>query len=117
MANPTGWTYRVAFNLAKSGFRRRAAERRAHRRAITIDVVDDGETDRLAVRDALGGLPERQRTAVVLRYYGQLSVAETAAAMGCAEGTVRALTSQGVQRLRASFPIEGRVDEEVADHE
>lgn len=42
---------------------------------------------------------------MVFRYFGQLSVRETAAAMGCAEGTVRALTSQGIAALRAHFDI------------
>jgi RNA polymerase sigma factor (sigma-70 family) len=52
------------------------------------------------VRRALAALPARQREAVVLRYVLDLSVDETAQRMGCAAGTVRALTSQGIARLR-----------------
>jgi hypothetical protein len=37
--------------------------------------------------------------------------------MGCAEGTVRALTSQGVQRLRAAFPTNDRPDVEVHERD
>jgi RNA polymerase sigma factor (sigma-70 family) len=49
----------------------------------------------------VAGLPPRQRAAVVLRYFADLSVAETAAAMGCAQGTIKALTSQGLGTLRS----------------
>ena len=50
--------------------------------------------------------PPAEREAVVFRYFGQLSVRETATAMGCAEGTVRALTSQGIAALRTHFDID-----------
>ena len=46
-------------------------------------------------------LTARQREAIVLRYYAQLSGAETASVMHCAEGTVRALTYQAISSLRA----------------
>jgi RNA polymerase sigma-70 factor (ECF subfamily) len=121
--NPAGWTYRVAFNLAVSRGRSRQAERRAQQRAlagIRTEAAPASEADvpeRIAVRAALAALPPRQRAAVVLRYYGQLSVAETAEAMGCAAGTVRALTAQGVDRLRAALPITDHIDLEVRDRD
>ncbi|MBL8931314.1 MAG: SigE family RNA polymerase sigma factor [Kineosporiaceae bacterium] len=49
---------------------------------------------------ALAQLPPRQRAAVVLRYFDDLTEAATAAAMGCSVGTVRAHTSRGIARLR-----------------
>ena len=52
------------------------------------------------VRRALADLPPRQRAAVVLRYYGGLSVDETAAALGCSSTNVRSQTSRGLARLR-----------------
>ena len=47
----------------------------------------------------MGGLSPRQREAVILRILMDHSVAETAEAMGCARGTVKALTHQGLRAL------------------
>lgn len=56
--------------------------------------------ERDALRRALLALPVRQRTALVLRHYADLSEADTAAAMDCAVGTVKSLTSRGLVALR-----------------
>lgn len=60
------------------------------------DVVE-----RLSQLELLRQLPPRRREAVVLRFYYDLSVQETAAALGCSEGTVKSLTSRGLESLRA----------------
>jgi len=52
------------------------------------------------VRKSLDILPERQKLAVVLRVYENLSCAETAKAMGCSEGAVKAHYHSGVKRLK-----------------
>ncbi|MGH2705097.1 MAG: sigma factor [Actinomycetota bacterium] len=68
MDHPRAWTYRTAFNLAASWFRRRRAEQRARARleAMTLnDVSEEAAADRLAVRRPVAGLPKRQRIAVV----------------------------------------------------
>lgn len=103
MTSPEAWTYRTAFNLARSSGRRRAAERRAMRRLTgqpRPSLPDDATA--IAVRDALAALTPRQRAAIVARFYVGFSVAEAAHALGCADGTVRALTAQAVARLRAA---------------
>ena len=104
MASPEAWTYRVALNLANSHYRRRAAERRANARqeCIRLDAPDADAADALAVRQAVSLLPKRQRAALVLRYYADLPVTETATLLGCAPGTVKALTHQAIAALRAS---------------
>ena len=104
MAAPEAWTYRVALNLASSHYRRRAAERRAAARQRAMQVEDAGAdtADAIAVREAVARLPKRQRAALVLRYYADLPVSETAALLGCAPGTVKALTHQAIAGLRAS---------------
>jgi RNA polymerase sigma-70 factor (sigma-E family) len=102
-ASPEAWTFRVAFNLCASRFRRRAAEHRAYRRlGMPPTVTADDDTDEvLAMRAALAVIPPRQRAAVVLRHLGGLTVPETAEALGCPEGTVKSLTARGLAALRA----------------
>jgi RNA polymerase sigma factor (sigma-70 family) len=103
MAAPGAWTHRVAINLANRTFRRRAAERAAqHRQASGPPAPHEPDhADAIAVRAAVVGLPRRQRTALVLRYYSDLPVAEVAELMSCSQGTVKALTHQAVAALRA----------------
>ena len=57
--------------------------------------------ERSAVIAALRGLPGRQREAIVLRYYADLSEAEIAAAMGISRGAVKSHTARGMAVLRA----------------
>jgi RNA polymerase sigma-70 factor (sigma-E family) len=59
-----------------------------------------------AVFAALAALPPRTRAAVVLRHLSQLSITETAEALGCSEGTVKSQTARGLARLRASLTPE-----------
>lgn len=104
MDAPTMWVYGTGLNLARSWFRRRGAERRALRRAGDRETAawSDPETATVvAVRAAIAELPSRQRAALVLRYYADLGVDDAAAALGCAPGTVKALTHQARQRLAA----------------
>ncbi|MEV4147284.1 SigE family RNA polymerase sigma factor [Amycolatopsis sp. NPDC049691] len=54
----------------------------------------------LDLRAALDRLPARQRATVVLRYFGDLPVADTARALGCSEGTVKSQTAKAVETLR-----------------
>jgi RNA polymerase sigma-70 factor (sigma-E family) len=103
MDAPEAWLYRVAVNLATSYFRRRAAERRARARLHEMGEpphAPAASEQALAVREAVASLPRRQRTALVLRYYLDLSLAETARLMDCSEGTVKAATHKAVASLR-----------------
>ena len=101
--SPRAFTYHVAFNLARSSLRRRGAERRAKARlrshAGTVADLQDSATA-VAVQQAVRALPERQRRAIVARFYADMSVADASVAMGCAQGTVKALTSQAIANLR-----------------
>ncbi|MEZ5167525.1 MAG: sigma factor [Acidimicrobiales bacterium] len=107
MASPEGWTFRTARNLAISRWRRQGVERRARNRSDRPVTVED-PAEGVALRAAVAALPERQRAtsspgstwACRLRRPRHL---------GCAEGTVKAATSQALDRLRAS----GFVDEAV----
>ncbi|MEH0929636.1 SigE family RNA polymerase sigma factor [Micromonospora sp. CPCC 205558] len=57
-------------------------------------------TDRITLVGALRQVPPRQRAALVLRYFQDLSVEETAQAMGCSAGTVKSQTAKGLATLR-----------------
>lgn len=108
---------RTLYNLAADGWRRRGAWRRASTLLRSQDAVPG--TDAVAevdLRDALVRLlvqlPPRQRAVIVLRYWEQLSEAETAALLGCSAGTVKSATSRALQRLRDL--VESWPDAEVA---
>jgi len=62
--------------------------------------------ERHAVVVALRDLPERQREAIVLRYYADLSEAEIAATMGISRGAVKSHTARGMTALRAALEQE-----------
>lgn len=102
MDRPEAWAFTVALNLARSWWRRSAAAARAlgrlGREPPPPDPLDL-ETRQL-IRDAVAALPPRQRRVVILRHVAGLSVAKTAAAMGCAEGTVKSLTHKAARNLR-----------------
>lgn len=104
MRSPGGWLATVGLNLARSWWRRRFAEQRAHRRhGPPVEGASSDLADVLAVRAAVAALPPRQRAALVLRHYAGLSIAETATALGCAEGTVKSLTNRAVTNLRTTL--------------
>ena len=67
--------------------------------ASTPDPVDDVTTHASVVAQ-LRALPPRQRAAIVLRYYEDLSEAQTAEVMGCSVGAVKSQVSTGLRRLR-----------------
>ena len=103
MAAPGAWAHRVAINAANSRFRRRAAGRRALHR-LGGHVVEDGSdpdaAEAVAIRRAVATLPARQRETVVLRFYLQLSVAETALWMDATEAAVKSSTQRALAGLR-----------------
>jgi RNA polymerase sigma-70 factor (sigma-E family) len=68
---------------------------------------------RESVRIALDELPRKQRAVVVLRYFEDLTEAETAAALGCSVGTVKTHASRALARLRASSALGTLVTEET----
>jgi RNA polymerase sigma-70 factor (sigma-E family) len=91
-------------NLARSHHRRRAVERRyAERQDEPTPAGGPDVAERERMREAMLGLPLRQRTAVALRYYEDLSEAETAEIMRCRPTAVRSLVSRGVEHLRRTL--------------
>lgn len=107
--SPEAYMYRVMVNLRTSWWRR------SRNREWSTDEIPEapwragmpGEGDAVVESQvllaALRGLPERQRAAVVLRHWCDLSEAETAEAMRCSVGTVKSNTSRGLAHLRAAL--------------
>jgi RNA polymerase sigma factor (sigma-70 family) len=62
---------------------------------------DDAIENRLVLLDALERVPPRQRACLVLRFYDDCSVENTAALLGCSVGTVKSNTARGLDALRA----------------
>ena len=99
-----GWVMTTAMNAA----------RRAMRRPPLVEDPRSTATDhdgRLDVRDAIGRLPARQQEAVALHYLLDLSVTDTAAAMGVTGGTVKAHLSRARDALGGWL----RIDEDERD--
>jgi RNA polymerase sigma-70 factor (sigma-E family) len=102
--DPEGYLRRTLCNLAIDGHRR-AGRWRQRERLLRTDLRQprdpSGDVD---LRDALVRLllqlPATQRAVLVLRYWEQLTDAETAAVLGCPEGTVKSAGSRGLTRLR-----------------
>ena len=59
------------------------------------------------IEGAIAGLPARQREAFLLRYWEEMDVAETAAVMGCSEGSVKTHCSRAVHALAAALQAKG----------
>lgn len=91
-------------NLSRSRLRRRqvAAKHRPEplRDMASAESFALERSRRDAVIDALRHLPRRQREAVTLRYYSDLTEAQTAQAMGCSVGAVKSHTSRAMAALR-----------------
>ena len=73
------------------------------------DVTCDHSV-RLQVRSLLAQLAPRQRAAVVLRFYCDLSIEQTADLLGCSPGTVKSQTKRGLDTLRRALVVNERVD-------
>src|SRR5258707_447426 len=96
--NPESYVRQVMYHVQVSRWRRRRVTEsltsqlpdRASRGDHARDAVE-----RLALRQALQLLPARQRAAIVLRYFEDLSEIETAELLGCRVGTVKSHTARG----------------------
>jgi RNA polymerase sigma-70 factor (sigma-E family) len=109
--DPHAYVRRMVVNEFVSWQRRRAravpyaevgqlADLRAGRPGSSGPSLEDVQAERAALLDELSQLPARQRAAIVLRYYEDLSDEDIAAALGCRVGTVRSSISRGLAALR-----------------
>jgi RNA polymerase sigma-70 factor (sigma-E family) len=101
---PEAYSRQVLLNVCRDHWRRES--RRPRETPLIERTVDDGDTsfgdqlaDREALKDALDALPEQQREVIVLRFFFDLSVSQTAELLGIAEGTVKSAAHRGKQQL------------------
>ena len=104
MDRPVAWVYVVALNVERKRWRR-AGELLVEPSEVAVDPTEQAARD-FDLRAAVQRLPERQRTAIALRYLADLPVADVARAMGCADGTVKATVHQALRSLRISLEDE-----------
>jgi RNA polymerase sigma-70 factor (sigma-E family) len=84
---------------------RRTAVRRERVSAVLPDVIANDPTPAIDpdLVAAIGRLPLRMRSAVILRHVEGLTVEETAEILGCSVGTVKSQTARGLDKLRAAL--------------
>lgn len=103
---------RTVVNLSNSHFRRRKVERaflESARNAVGTQTSQPPSVeDREDLWRALGRLSGRQRAAVVLRFYEDLSERQVAEILKCRQGTVKSLVSRGLETLRKEIRGEER---------
>jgi RNA polymerase sigma-70 factor (sigma-E family) len=114
--NPEIYVRRAMINTWASWSRRRWRGEQAT--AVMPDQPVPGDlaadvTARLAVRNALGSLSERQRAVLVLRIFDDLSEADVAQVLNCATGTVKSTMSRALAKLRDDPHLTALMGQEV----
>ena len=98
------WSLSIAVNVVREIRRKRGFETldAAPEPAAVVPTRDQvvDEDERELLKETLASLPDRQREAITLRFFEELSVEETAAIMNCATGTVKATVHQALRALR-----------------
>lgn len=101
------YLHQSVINRSRSVLRHRAVEDKHAPALASPEAGADHPAlallDRSAIVLALRGLPARQREALVLRFYGDLSEAEVARAMGISRGAVKSHTSRAMSTLRKTL--------------
>jgi RNA polymerase sigma factor (sigma-70 family) len=104
------WVVRTATNLSIDVVRRRARRHEEMDEGVSTDRYVDERVD--LVR-ALHALPRRQREVVTLRFLGDFSEVDVAAALGLSNGTVKSHASRGLDALRARLAVTEETGEDV----
>lgn len=103
-----GYLRRTLVNAYIDGGKRRWRKEIPHEHHAMPDdgmTHDDASDTRLMLRTALAAVPPRQRAVLVLRFFDDLSIEDTADVLGCAIGTVKSNTSRGLDALRAQLAL------------
>ncbi|TDD63079.1 SigE family RNA polymerase sigma factor [Kribbella antibiotica] len=105
VGNPFAYARRMVVNAAYDGGRKpwRREVSSADVPERTVEDFSAGHASRDEVLEALRTLAPRQRACVVLRYYEDMTVEQTAEVLGCAEGTVKSQAARGLETLRKAM--------------
>jgi RNA polymerase sigma-70 factor (sigma-E family) len=101
--DPEPYVRKVLVHESVSRWRRRRW-REVHTDRLPDTPIKDPGADRVALQQALARLAPRQRAVVVLRYYEDLTEAETARVLGVSVGTVKSQARDALARLRELVP-------------
>lgn len=115
--SPDGYARQVMYRLALRQWRQREREAklaRRHGEPGRPDAVNQVDT-RIVVERALRRITASQRAVLVLRFYEDLSEAETASTLGCSVGTVKSQTHKALRALRDVAPELADLVEKVGD--
>jgi RNA polymerase sigma-70 factor (sigma-E family) len=99
--HPDRYVRQIVVNECNSHHRRAGRERDRRAKLYVVDATYDRQG--VEFEDVLMELPYRQRAAIVLRFYSDLSEAEIADVLGCRPGTVGSLIHRGLERLRKAI--------------
>ena len=106
VGNAEAYTRKVMYHLQVSWWRRRRVAESPMADLPEARAADptSGTALQLTVEQALSRLTPRQRAVIVLRFFEDLSEAQTAAVLGCSVGTVKSQTARSLARLRVVAP-------------
>ena len=72
---------------------------------LGTEAPEEAMVERIALRQAVDALPEKERTTILLRYFKGLTQQQTARILGVSQVQISRLERRGLQRLRESFPL------------
>lgn len=105
------YTHRTVVSAVLDGAKRPWRRERVSPQPVdeTVPASPSGPSveDRMVIVEALATLPVRQRTCVVLRYFEDLTVRETAQSLRISDGTVKSQTARGLDTLREALVSRG----------
>lgn len=107
----TAWLQRIAVNLARSYLQKRRQAVVVPLSELEAELAQDRRFDPMIaflskglqenIRTAIAALPDEQRLAIIMRYFGGMSVQDIAWAMKCPEGTIKSRLFHGLRSVRA----------------
>ncbi|MFX4302736.1 RNA polymerase sigma factor [Alicyclobacillus tolerans] len=103
------WLVTIAYNHCTDYFRSPRSRHQNQETSVPENIPDERmnvirllekDDERQRVKDALMGLPEYQRDAIVLSYYQDMKIKDIANVMQCSDSTVKSRLHQGLKKLR-----------------